>query len=500
MIVHGEANLRVAEHHTRIWFEQTDSAAASLRILVVGGGATLKKRVELETDRWFDENAWDGSDREVIDVDADDEAIRAVVETLDRPTLLILADEAHPALHAELFSQSTVATAWVRAPFGIETLPERLRLVVAEGDPFKTDVLNALWGEPTIRRTAQYDDVREKTEPDVTPGEMLVFGFRDPDESDADYRMAVERIKGESKYGVALVRDGPGSVESAAAWLERLTTVMAPTMERDERAELAKELTDGTAFSLEFLLMMSASAILAAFGLIQDSAAVIIGAMLIAPLMTPIMGAGLAIAQSNRPLFRRSLLTIGAGFSGAFFASFMFGLIYRILTPDAFEPTGEMLARCRPTTIDFGVGLVGGLAASYARTRKHLSAALAGSAIAAALVPPIATAGLHLAFQPIAAIEQAADPDSTPPVPPVVAPIILVGVNVLMIMVGSSLTLWSRGMRSDRSLSLRDRWSVRMLLLLIVLGWSIWVWNWRRNNPESFRRIITVPVPHVMPN
>ncbi len=146
-------------------------------------------------------------------------------------------------------------------------------------------------------------------------------------------------------------------------------------MDRDARRELAQDLEQGSQPNLEFLGLISASSMLAAFGLLQDSAAVIIGAMLIAPLMTPIIGAGLALTQGNRPLFRSALRTILLGFVGALFASILFGWLLLLLFEER-RFTDEMWARCRPSPLDFCVGLVGGIAASYARTRSHLSSAL----------------------------------------------------------------------------------------------------------------------------
>ena len=206
---------------------------------------------------------------------------------------------------------------------------------------------------------------------------------------------------------------------------------------------------------------------LAAFGLLQNSAAVIIGAMLIAPLMTPIIGAGLALAIGNWPLFKSAIQSILLGFVAALFASFLFGLLALgcdhllglRLIPE-FDELTEMTSRCRPSPIDLCVGLVGGVAASYSRTRSHLSSALAGAAIAAALVPPISTAGLQFALGDWTGDEHRW---------PIAGPLLLVSVNVLTIMIGSSFVLWARGMRADRKLPARSRWAPRMIILLLLL-------------------------------
>ncbi len=157
------------------------------------------------------------------------------------------------------------------------------------------------------------------------------------------------------------------------------------------------------------------------------------------------------------------------GFVGALAASMLFGWLYLSFHDPVISE--EMWARCRPSPLDFCVGLVGGIAASYARTRSHLSSALAGAAIAAALVPPIATAGLQLAFWHW---------DSSEVGIPVVGPLLLVSVNVLTIMIGSSFVLWARGMRTDRSLSIKDRWGLRMFALLVLLVLLILIWTLHR--------------------
>ncbi len=189
--------------------------------------------------------------------------------------------------------------------------------------------------------------------------------------------------------------------------------------------------------------------------------------MLIAPLMTPIIGAGLALAQGNRPLFRSAVTTIVLGFFCALIASMLFGWLVLIFQEPVM--TSEMQARCKPSPIDFCVGLVGGLAATYARTRRHLSAALAGAAIAAALVPPISTAGLQIAFHVWTSDAQQSGV-------PILGPVLLVLVNVLMIMGGSSFVLWARGMRTDRTLTLRDRWTVRIAAFMVTVALLILIW------------------------
>ncbi|MCG8652219.1 MAG: DUF389 domain-containing protein, partial [Pirellulales bacterium] len=323
-----------------------------------------------------------------------------------------------------------------------------------EGEPSAAELLD--------QATAQIDAHANQQ------GDLVLVGVGNSNRQDPIYALGLKLLDTPGTASLALVHDGDSLQESLLQRIKEWSGSMAPPMRREQRIELANDLETGSRPNFEFLGLISAASMLAAFGLLQDSAAVIIGAMLIAPLMTPILGAGMALTHGNRPLFRAALSTITIGFLGALLASMLFGLLVRLLqevlhlslVPE-IKSTSEMLARCRPSPLDFCVGLVGGIAASYARTRTHLSAALAGAAIAAALVPPISTAGLQIAF---------GQWHRTPAgESPVVGPLLLVSVNVLTIMIGSSFVLWARGMRADRELSAEERWALRMIILLLTL-------------------------------
>ena len=119
------------------------------------------------------------------------------------------------------------------------------------------------------------------------------------------------------------------------------------------------------------------------------------------------------------------------------------------------------------------MGLVGGSAAAFARTRTHLADALAGAAIAAALVPPIATAGLQLSFS---FLTIAPPPGASETTNLVYGPILLFTANMLTIMIGSCFVLWACGVRADRSYSRSDRWKTRMTALLMTLTAVALVW------------------------
>lgn len=153
-----------------------------------------------------------------------------------------------------------------------------------------------------------------------------------------------------------------------------------------------RRISGSAALTAENLWLLVCSAILASIGLDTSSAAVIIGAMLISPLMGPILGVGLGMGVTDRSLLQRSLreLAIGTVFSiGA-------SALYFAASPLAVA-TPELIARTRPTLLDVGVAFFGGLAGVIAGSRKDVSLALPGVAIATALMPPLCTAGFGLA-------------------------------------------------------------------------------------------------------
>jgi len=164
-----------------------------------------------------------------------------------------------------------------------------------------------------------------------------------------------------------------------------------PTLERDERLDLVQQLEQSAQANIDFIMMMVLSTSLASLGLLSDSTAVVIGAMLVAPLMGPLVAAGYSLVQGNLSLFRRSLAVALIGIGIGFAASLIFGA----LNP-GFEPTLEIEARGKADLLDLGIAFFSGMTAAYATGRSHVITTIAGVAIAAALVPPLAVVGLAL--------------------------------------------------------------------------------------------------------
>lgn len=142
-------------------------------------------------------------------------------------------------------------------------------------------------------------------------------------------------------------------------------------------------------FSFHFMLVLSA--IISTLGLLANSVAIIIGAMIIAPLMGPIIGMAYSIAMGNRKLLRRSSFTIFKGIILTVAASWFTASIIGLETIDS-----EILSRTNPTLIDFGIAMAAGLAGAFTQTRRSIADAIPGVAIAVALVPPLSVIGIGL--------------------------------------------------------------------------------------------------------
>jgi len=140
------------------------------------------------------------------------------------------------------------------------------------------------------------------------------------------------------------------------------------------------------------IYILICSVFIASIGLNLNSPAVIIGAMLIAPLMGPILGAGFAVGVNDAPLLLKSLKNFGV----MAFVSLITATMYFSLTP-LVEYQPELLSRTKPTTLDIFVAIFGGIAGIVAGSRKEKSNVIPGVAIATALMPPLCTSGFGLA-------------------------------------------------------------------------------------------------------
>jgi uncharacterized hydrophobic protein (TIGR00271 family) len=167
----------------------------------------------------------------------------------------------------------------------------------------------------------------------------------------------------------------------------------------ERRAEVQVFMRDSSRPTFDFFLLVVLSCIIATQGLLVDSPAIIIGAMLVAPLMSPIIGLGLASLTGDERLLRDAVVAILRGVLLAVLISFVLTWVnlklpFVILS----DLPQEVLSRTHPGPIDLGVALAGGAAAAFALAMPNISAALPGVAIATALMPPLCTIGVGLAL------------------------------------------------------------------------------------------------------
>jgi uncharacterized hydrophobic protein (TIGR00271 family) len=277
---------------------------------------------------------------------------------------------------------------------------------------------------------------------------------------------------------VAVIKKGESLSNRLLSRVDRRLRAFVPQLSRTERVELVSRIQDSSKWDFDFIFLISLATLIACFGLAENSGAVIVGAMLVAPLMTPIAGVGLGVAHANAFLTKVAFRTAVRGFATAVILGILFGLCVQgcsyfnmldslqVAThsdlPDANDATvsvctfpQEMENRTRPQFYDLLIALTSGVAAAYAMGRPNLFSALPGVAIAAALVPPIATSGIAFAYGDFAKGGGA---------------LLLFLTNMVAIILGTSLIFRAVGVRSQKEGADGARWPRHVLLLLVLLS------------------------------
>lgn len=201
------------------------------------------------------------------------------------------------------------------------------------------------------------------------------------------------RLLNEMPGAVMLVKQSARDRQSLQMRLRYRFDDLLPTLTPQEHSKVIQEGEELTRSTTNFYVLVLLSSLIASLGLLQNSVAVIIGAMLIAPLMSPLMGFALGLTQGQPRNMQRALLTVAKGVALVLLLTVILGAIWPIK-----NPTGEMLARGTPSLLDLLVAMFSGAAGAFALARKDVSSALAGVAIAAALMPPLCTVGMAYAF------------------------------------------------------------------------------------------------------
>lgn len=162
-------------------------------------------------------------------------------------------------------------------------------------------------------------------------------------------------------------------------------------IEPQDLHEMQVGLIEESTLDINYTVLILGSCAIATLGLLSNSAAVIIGAMIIAPLMLPIRGLAFGALEGNVILFRKSLIAIVVGTLLAIFSAWLLGSLVRLP-----EFGSEVFARSEPTLLDLGIAVAAGGISGFAKVQPKVSGTLAGTAIAVALMPPICVIGLGL--------------------------------------------------------------------------------------------------------
>lgn len=161
-----------------------------------------------------------------------------------------------------------------------------------------------------------------------------------------------------------------------------------------DKNQVIRHIESEVSFSIQYFVMLLLSVIIATLGLIINNNAIIIGAMLLSPLIWPIIGISLATVRSKKNLMKKSFVLLAL----SLFLIVLTAYVISLLSPFK-EISLEMQSRVNPTIYDLLIALAAGLAATLILTWPKFSDALAGVAIAASLLPPICVTGIGLAFQ-----------------------------------------------------------------------------------------------------
>jgi uncharacterized hydrophobic protein (TIGR00271 family) len=156
-------------------------------------------------------------------------------------------------------------------------------------------------------------------------------------------------------------------------------------------------------YLVRFTVLLFLSTVIATFGVINDSAATVIGAMIIAPLMTPIMATAAAIVMGKMDWSLRSFLLVVLGVLLVIVVSWLIGVIISAISVISSSQNSQIASRISPRLTDLCIALASGAAGAFAMSRDDIADSLPGVAISISLVPPLCVVGLTLAAGDFAA-------------------------------------------------------------------------------------------------
>lgn len=166
-------------------------------------------------------------------------------------------------------------------------------------------------------------------------------------------------------------------------------------IDENHKASVVRRLIESSTPDFDFFYLSGLAVLMATFGLLEDSAAIVIGSMLIAPMLYPILGVALGLVMSDQGVLGRSLLTLakslGLGLGLSVLATIFLGNGTNI------ETLTQVMDRTEASLLSVMVAIIAGLAVSFALAKPEWNESLPGVAISVALIPPLAVVGIGIA-------------------------------------------------------------------------------------------------------
>jgi len=179
------------------------------------------------------------------------------------------------------------------------------------------------------------------------------------------------------------------------------------TIDDGAKARAVRRLVEDATPDFDFFFMIVLAVLMATFGLLAGSETVVVGSMLIAPILYPVLGLSLGISMSDPKVIRRSLVTVGKA-AGLAVASAAAATILFSFGEVPFRANEIIIARTSPSLLFLVVAIASGIAVAYALAKPKLSETLPGVAVSVALIPPLAVVGVGLVWLNVAIVAGAA--------------------------------------------------------------------------------------------
>ncbi len=270
----------------------------------------------------------------------------------------------------------------------------------------------------------------------------------------------VEEVLGKLK-GMGVEQEGYLTVSDIEVVVSNKIENQREESEADEQQRISREEIVESAHSLSrskinYFLFTLLSAVVATAGLLMDSASVVVGSMVIAPLIGPAMTSSVGSVVKDDELFRKGVFMQLLGLLAAIGGSAIFALLMRFITAPRLDLIliGQIAERVHPGLLSLAVALAAGVAGALSLT-SGASAALVGVMIAVALIPPAATVGLGIAYLEFIIALSA---------------FTLVAVNMLSINLAALVTLWIKGYRPDKFYKKKQAYGLTYRRGVFLLG------------------------------